>query len=92
MIRITIQTLQRCIFAYIKTAYNHDIAGAYVRIKFNTTRKNVGDATYIDNSDLLQLYFDPENITTVNDYESLDKPKWYYNEEDDYFYYTEIYI
>ena len=45
------------IATYIKTSDSHDIDGAYVRIKYETTRRNVGDTDYIDNLDLLQLYF-----------------------------------
>ena len=75
---------------YVKTAYNHDIKGAYVRIKFSTTRKNVGASEFIDNSDLLSLYFgeeDDNNITTSNSYDNTEEPKWYYNETDGYYYY-----
>ena len=75
---------------YVKTAYNHDIKGAYVRIRFSTTRKNVGASEFIDNSDLLRLYFgepDDTNITTINSYDNSIDPVWYYNEADDYYYY-----
>lgn len=75
---------------YVKTAYNHDIKGAYVRIRFSTTRKNVGASEFIDNSDLLSLYFgdgEDTNITTSNVYDDDADPVWYYNEADDYYYY-----
>jgi len=76
---------------YLKTASGHDIKGAYVRIKFETTRRNEGESTFIDNSDLLKLYFgdgDDNNLTTNTTYnEADDKTKWFYNEADDYYYY-----
>lgn len=76
------------IATYIKTSAIHNIDGAYVRIKFDTKRKNVGDSQYIDNMDLLKLYFDG-NITTSTDYnnDTSTHNKWFYNSADDYYYY-----
>lgn len=83
--------LDQDIGTYIKTSDSHDIEGAYVRIKFETTRRNEGDSEFRDNSDLLKLYFgegDDYNITTQTSYDpSDDKPKWFYNEADGYYYY-----
>lgn len=74
------------IATYIKTSALHDIDGAYVRIKFSTTRKNVGESSYIDNSDLLMLYF-VDNLTTNTTYSETNKDKWFYNSSDNYYYY-----
>lgn len=74
------------IATYIKTSTLHDIDGAYVRIRFTTTRKNVGDSSYIDNSDLLSLYF-VGNLTTATTYSDSTKNKWFYNSSDNYYYY-----
>jgi len=62
---------------YIKTNDDeHDINGAFVRIKYTTRRKLAGSTEWVDNSDLLSLYFDPEN-----------EEKWVYNNDDGYYYY-----
>ena len=74
------------IATYLKTSALHDIDGAYVRIKFSTTRKNVGESSYIDNSDLLTLYF-VDNLTTNTTYSETNKDKWFYNSSDNYYYY-----
>ncbi len=74
------------IATYIKTNNSHDIDGAYVRIKFETTRRNSGATTYTDNLDLLNLYFDG-NLTTSTSYATSSKQKWYYNINDNYYYY-----
>lgn len=74
------------IATYLKTSALHDIDGAYVRIKFSTTRKNVGESSYIDNSDLLMLYF-VDNLTTNTTYSETNKDKWFYNSSDNYYYY-----
>lgn len=74
------------IATYIKTSDSHDIDGAYVRIKYETTRRNIGDTDYIDNLDLLQLYF-VDNYTTSTTYNNASKNKWFYNSADNYYYY-----
>lgn len=75
---------------YIKTSLNHDISGAYVRIKFQTVRRNVGESQFIDNSDLFDLYFgepDDTNLTTSTAFSDDELTNWYYNSSDDYYYY-----
>lgn len=75
---------------YIKTSHNHDISGAYVRIKFQTIRKNIGSSGFIDNTDLFNLYFgehEDTNITTSNSFSVDELDKWYYNDADGYYYY-----
>lgn len=74
------------IATYIKTADEHNIDGAYVRIKFTTTRREVGSTTDIDNSDLFDLYF-ATNLTTVTTYSDAVKNKWFFNATDGYYYY-----
>lgn len=74
------------IATYIKTNDSHDIDGAYVRIRFETTRKNSGSTTTVDNLDLLNLYFDG-NLTNDTSYSTSSKMKWFYNIDDDYYYY-----
>lgn len=74
------------IATYIKTSDSHDIDGAYVRIKYETTRRNVGDTDYIDNLDLLQLYF-VDNYTTSTTYDNSSRDKWVYNATDNFYYY-----
>lgn len=74
------------IATYIKTNDSHDIDGAYVRIRFETTRKNSGATTTVDNLDLLNLYFDG-NLTNDTSYSTSSKKKWFYNIDDDYYYY-----
>ena len=71
---------------YLQTSEDHDIEGAYVRIKFETDRRNIGTITYIDNTDLLNLYFDG-NLTTNTTYSASEKNKWFYNSADGYYYY-----
>ena len=71
---------------YLKTSDQHDIKGAYVRIKFQTARRNVGEIEFISNFDLLDLYFNG-NITTSASYTAADKNKWFYNTADGYYYY-----
>lgn len=62
---------------YIKTKDGeHDIDGAFVRVKYTTRRKAEGDSEWVDNSDLLSLYFHPDN-----------EDKWVYNSTDGYYYY-----
>lgn len=86
----TIYTLDQSnedIATYVRTSDTHDIDGAYVRIKYETTRKNVGSTTTVDNLDLLKLYFNG-NLTTSTDYSDENTHnKWFYNESDDYYYY-----
>ena len=74
----------RQIGTYIKTANTHDVEGAYVRIKYTTTRTNIG-GTSQNNIDLLQLYFDG-NLTTNTSYSSSVKGNWYLH-TDNYYYY-----
>lgn len=81
----TDQDLQN-IATYIKTNDSHDIDGAYVRIRFETTRKNSGSTTTVDNLDLLNLYFDG-NLTNDTSYSTSSKKKWFYNIDDNYYYY-----
>lgn len=71
---------------YLKTTTSHDIDGAYVRVKFTTERKLNGTTTYVDNSDVLSLYFE-DNITTSTTYNSSSENKWFYNASDGYYYY-----
>lgn len=66
---------------YLKTSEDHDIDGAFVRIKFYTNRPEV------------TLYFE-NNLTTssaTSTYsEAIDKDEWIYNPSDDYYYYLGI--
>lgn len=71
---------------YLKTTTIHDIDGAYVRVKFSTERKLAGTTTYVDNSDVLSLYFG-DNITTSTTYNASSQNKWFYNASDDFYYY-----
>ena len=75
---------------YITATEDHDIFGAYVRVKFETTRKNVGEVSFIDNSDLLKLYFEDGLITTNTTFTDDEKDKWFYNETDGYYYYIGV--
>ena len=68
----------------------HDIYGAYVRVKFETTRKNVGEEEFVDNSDLLKLYFEEDALTTSTTLTDDDKDKWFYNETDGYYYWIGV--
>lgn len=75
----TIDKEARPIGTYIRTKTSekiHDIDGAFVRIKYTTERKLQGATEWVDNHDLLTLYFDPEN-----------EEKWVYNSKDGYYYY-----
>lgn len=74
------------IATYLKTSANHDIDGAYARVKYETTRKLVGTTTEIDNLDILSLYF-VDNLTTSTTYDNSSKNKWVYNNDDEYYYY-----
>lgn len=75
------------IATYIKTSAIHNIDGAYVRIKFETQRRKVGELDYVDNLDLFNLYFDG-NLTTSTNYNDSNTPnKWFYNATDNYYYY-----
>lgn len=74
------------IATYLKTSANHDIDGAYARVRYETTRKLVGTTTEIDNLDILSLYF-ADNLTTSTTYDNSSKNKWVYNEEDQFYYY-----
>jgi len=72
---------------YVRTkADEHDIDGAFVRIKYTTRRKPEGATEWVDNLDLLTLYFDG-NFTTNTTLQSTDKGKWVYNSTDGYYYY-----
>lgn len=81
-----IDNLNRRIGTYLKTSESHDIEGAYVRIKYETTRVNPGESTPRDNKDLLDLYFDG-NLTTNTTYTESIKNKWFYNTTDGFYYY-----
>jgi len=80
----TLDNNNREIGTYIKTANNHDVEGAYVRVKYTTTRTNIGGSSQ-SNIDLLQLYFDG-NLTTSTSYSDADKGCWYLH-TDNYYYY-----
>lgn len=72
---------------YVRTnSTEHDIDGAFVRIKYTTRRKVEGSSVWVDNLDLLTLHFDG-NKTTNTSYTSADKNKWVYNSTDNYYYY-----
>ena len=62
------------ISTYLKTSDNHNIDGAYVRIKFTTTRKDPGTDSFVDNKELFDLYFD-SNLTTNTTYSDAVKNK-----------------
>lgn len=74
------------ISTYLKTSDNHNIDGAYVRIKFTTTRKDPGTDSFVDNKDLFDLYFD-SNLTTNTTYSDAVKNKWFFNADDGYYYF-----
>lgn len=75
------------IATYIKTSALHNIDGAYVRIKFETQRRKVGEIDYVDNLDLFNLYFDG-NLTTSTNYNDSNTPNhWFYNATDNFYYY-----
>ena len=74
------------ISTYLKTSDNHNIDGAYVRIKFTTTRKDPGTDSFVDNKDLFDLYFD-SNLTTNTTYSDAVKNKWFFNVDDGYYYF-----
>lgn len=59
---------------YIKTSEEHNIDGAYVRVRFTSTRPE------------LTLHF-AGNYTTTNAYTSATENKWFYNASDDFYYY-----
>lgn len=62
---------------YVRTkSPDHNVDGAFVRIKYTTRRKVEGSTEWVDNSDLLMLYFHPDMAA-----------KWVYNSADDYYYY-----
>lgn len=62
---------------YVKTKdVEHDVDGAFVRIKYTTRRKLESASEWVDNSDLLMLYFDEDMID-----------KWVFNSKDGYYYY-----
>lgn len=72
---------------YVRTkAGEHDIDGAFVRIKYTTRRKPEGATDWVDNLDLLTLYFDG-NFTSNTSLTAGDKGKWVYNSNDGYYYY-----
>ncbi|MBE5757939.1 MAG: hypothetical protein E7345_03305 [Clostridiales bacterium] len=57
----------------VKTAPDHDINGAFVRIKFTTNRSEIS------------LHFNNQ-LTTSTDVATAEN-KWFYNETDNYYYY-----
>ena len=72
---------------YVRTKTGeHDIDGAFVRIKYTTERKTEGSAEWVDNLDLLTLYFD-NNFTNSTSFTASDKGKWVYNSADGFYYY-----
>lgn len=62
----------------IKTAEEHDIDGAFVRLKWTTNRSEI------------TLHFG-DNLTTSSDYTGTsDENNWYYNSSDGFYYYIGI--
>ena len=61
----------------IKTTDEHNIDGAFVRVKFVCNRSEIS------------LIFN-NNITTSADYTDGDEEKWYYNSSDGFYYYIGI--
>lgn len=62
----------------IKTADNHDIDGAFVRVRWTTNRSEI------------TLHFG-NNVTSSSDYlGSSDENKWYYNEIDGFYYFIGV--
>lgn len=79
---------------YIKTKdLEHDIDGAFVRIKYTTRRMVEGSTEWVDNLDLLTLYFNgnetknTSQLTEDGKVPEDDKGKWVYNSVDGYYYY-----
>lgn len=60
---------------YIKTSEKHNIDGAYVRVKYTSTR------------DEITLFFDSDKYTTATTYSESQENKWFYNEADGFYYY-----
>ncbi|MBE5738808.1 MAG: hypothetical protein E7354_03695 [Clostridiales bacterium] len=60
---------------YIKTSEKHNIDGAYVRVKYTSTRPE------------LTLFFDANNYTTTTTYSAAVENKWFYNTTDGFYYY-----
>lgn len=60
---------------YIKTSEAHNIDGAYVRVRYTSTRPEI------------TLHFDSNKFTTATSYSSGEEKKWVYNESDDFYYY-----
>ena len=66
----------QAIGTYIRTKNpDHNIDGAFVRIKYTTRRKLEDSTEWVDNSDLLSLYFKD------------NEDEWVYNDTDGYYYY-----
>ena len=61
----------------IKTTDDHNIDGAFVRVKWTNNRSEIS------------LHFG-SNVTTSSSYSASDENKWYYNSADDYYYYIGI--
>lgn len=79
---------------YVRTKADvHDVDGAFVRIKYTTRRKVEGATEWVDNLDLLTLYFNgnetknTSTLTADNKVPANDKNKWVYNSTDGYYYY-----
>lgn len=73
----TVDKNGEAIGTYLRTKNpDHNIDGAFVRIKYTTRRKVEGATEWVDNSDLLKLYFNSEM-----------EEKWVYNDKDGYYYY-----
>lgn len=60
----------------LKTAESNDISSIYVRVKFTVV-----------NRPELTLYFSENRLTTDTEYSLDSANRWYYNEEDGYYYY-----
>ena len=61
----------------IKTASNHDIDGAFVRVRWTTNRSEI------------TLHFG-NNVTQNTAYSAADENKWYYNSNDGFYYYIGV--
>lgn len=60
---------------YIKTSEAHNIDGAYVRVRYTSSRPE------------LTLYFDSRYFTTATAYSEAQENHWVYNPDDDFYYY-----
>ena len=60
---------------YIKTSEAHNIDGAYVRVRYTSSRPE------------LTLHFDSRYFTTATAYSEAQENHWVYNPDDDFYYY-----